>query len=50
MDCPVKARNHDCSVCVFGKEGLCDYPYIGAEKVVVNGDEIRYGRKTVGNR
>jgi len=31
MDCPINQT--DCSTCEYSKEGLCDYPYIGATKV-----------------
>lgn len=39
MKCPLGCKNPDCNTCGFSKEGLCDFPYIGAEKAQVIGKE-----------
>jgi len=33
--CPLKKINPECANCLYAKEGLCDYPYIGAVKAPV---------------
>ena len=33
MSCPIKLVPCKCDKCPFGKEGLCDYPYVGARRV-----------------
>lgn len=35
MECPVGMPLFYCDICPYQKEGLCDYPYIGASKVEV---------------
>jgi len=39
--CPLGYDDNTCHVCPYCKEGLCDYPYIGAEKVEEVSDNIR---------
>ena len=31
--CPINSKK--CGSCVYQKEGLCDYPYIGALKIIM---------------
>jgi hypothetical protein len=41
MKCPIGLFS--CEGCQYGKENLCDYPYIGDKKVVVDKSEIKHG-------
>lgn len=34
MNCPIRLVPRKCDKCPFGKEGLCDYPYVGARNVL----------------
>ena len=34
MNCPIRLVPRRCDKCPFGKEGLCDYPYVGATNVL----------------
>ena len=34
MNCPIKLVPRKCDKCPFGKDGLCDYPYIGARNAL----------------
>ena len=33
MSCPIKLVPCKCDKCLFGKDGLCDYPYAGARRL-----------------
>lgn len=40
MECPLGNKTYEaCKTCPFQKQDLCDYPYIGAEKMTVVGNE-----------